>query len=39
MAALGNTIYIGSVETPAFEFNNAVIDAQSVDYEESVDLI
>ena len=39
MAALENTIYIGSVETPDFEFVNADVDATSIDYEESVDLI
>lgn len=39
MAALSNTIYIGSVEDPDFEFDNAVIDSESLDFEENVDLI
>ena len=39
MAALNNTIYIGSVSAPDFKFENADVDATSIDYEESVDLI
>lgn len=39
MAALSNTIYIGSVNDPDFEFENASIDAESMDFEENVDLI
>lgn len=39
MAALENTIYIGSVNDPDFTFENAEVDASSIDYEETVDLI
>ena len=39
MAALDNTIYIGSVDEPLFEFDNAAIDSTSLDFEEAVDLI
>lgn len=39
MAALVNTIYIGSVSDPDFEFENENIDSTSIDCEESVDLI
>ena len=39
MAALNNTIYIGSISAPDFKFENADVDATSIDYEESVDLI
>lgn len=39
MAAIGNTIYIGSVSNPTFQFDNVSIDASSLDYEENVDLI
>ena len=39
MAAIGNTIYIGSTTNPSFTFQNADIDAKSLDYEENVDLI
>ena len=39
MAAIGNTIYIGSVSNPTFQFDNLSIDASSLDYEENVDLI
>ena len=39
MAALDNTIYIGSVNDPMFQFDNAKIDAKSLDFEETVDLI
>lgn len=39
MAALENEIYIGSVDSPLFKFDNAKVDASSMDFEESVDLI
>lgn len=39
MAALNNTIYVGSVDEPLFEFDNAAIDSTSLDFEEAVDLI
>ena len=39
MAALSNTIYIGSVSDPDFKFDNASVDAKSLDFEENVDLI
>lgn len=39
MAAIGNTIYIGNVSNPDFQFDNVDIDAQSIDFEENVDLI
>ena len=39
MAALNNTIYIGSTSDPTFTFQNAKVDSTSLDFEESVDLI
>ena len=39
MAALSNTIYIGSVADPLFQFDNAKIDASSMDFEETVDAL
>ena len=36
---IGNTIYIGSLDSPTFQFNNVQVDSTSLDYEEAVDLI